>query len=75
MECLGALARGRTRDVPEILRASATAAWHRRWSTLMAVAVQRAIACTLLGLKDGGGVDGEIATTAEVLEDARYECR
>jgi hypothetical protein len=29
-KCLGALARSRTRDDPDILRASATMAWHRR---------------------------------------------
>ena len=74
-KCLSALARGRTRDVPEILRASATAAWRRRWASLLAVAVQRAVACSLMGLKNGGGADGELATTEAVLEDARYEYR
>ena len=71
-KCLAALARGRARDVPDILRVSAAAAWQRRWSCLLAVAVQRAVACTLLGEKDGGGVNGELATTADVLEDARH---
>ena len=74
-KCLAALARGRARDVPEILRVSAIATWHKRWSNLLGVAVQRVVVISLLGLKDGGGANGQLATSADVLEDVRYEYR
>ena len=42
------LAAHKTEEAPELLRRSASLAWHRRWSTMLSVAAQRALAEPLL---------------------------
>ena len=55
-ELLRALARAKARERPQWLRASAVQAFHKRWSGIIAVAAQRALAATLAGLP-GAGLD------------------
>ena len=66
------LSKYRSRTEPELLRKSSASAWHRRWTTLLAVATQRAVATSLLFLPDSGGSNGDVPSTVAVLEDARY---
>ena len=47
-EFLEALAEGKAREAPRILRGSTKKAWHRRWTAFLAVAGMRAFADTLL---------------------------
>ncbi len=55
------LAKAKARTVPTILRPSVRAAYFHRWTGMLAVAAQRALAATLLELPvdDAEGVDGE----------------
>ena len=69
------LARARARTEPQVIRKSAEMAWRRRWTNLLAVAVQRSFADTLLELPapgGGGGVDGDTPSTSMVLSEARH---
>ena len=66
------LAKAKSRAYPQLLRASARAAWASRWTGLLAVAAQRAFARTLLALPvDEANVDGEEAFLEDVLHEAR----
>ena len=67
------LAKARARTVPALLRPSARAAFAHRWTGILAVAAQRALAATLLELPvdDAEGVDGEPPLLEDVLLDAR----
>ena len=72
-ELLRALARAKARERPQWLRASAAQAFHQRWSGIIAVAAQRALAATLAGLP-GAGLDALAGTAPpwpEVLAAAR----
>ena len=46
--CLAALSRHKARNAPELLRASAAMAWHRRWMNLLSVAAQVSFSETLV---------------------------
>jgi hypothetical protein len=67
------LAKAKARTVPQLLRSAAQAAFFHRWTGILAVAAQRALAATLLELPvdDAEGVDGEQPVLEDVLGDAR----
>ncbi len=67
------LAKAKARMVPRILRPSVRAAYFHRWTGMLAVAAQRALAATLMELPvdDAEGVDGGPPTLEDVLLDAR----
>ncbi len=48
LELLSLLAKHKVRDAPPVLRRSAQLAWATRWSTLLGVALQDAVAASLL---------------------------
>ena len=72
-ELLRALARAKARERPQWLRASAVQAFHQRWSGIIAVAAQRALAATLAGLPGAclDALDGTAPPWPEVLAAAR----
>ena len=47
-DVLRSLAAVKAREAPELLRRSATQAWHRRWSCILSVAAQTAVAETMM---------------------------
>ena len=67
------LAKAKAWTVPAILRPSVRAAYFHRWTGMLAVAAQRALAATLLELPvdDAEGLDGDTPFLEEVLLDAR----
>ena len=67
------LAKAKARTVPHLLRPAARAAFFHRWTGMLAVAAQRALAGTLLELPvdDAEGVDGDQPELEEVLVAAR----
>ena len=67
------LAKAKARSQPQILRTAAKAAYFHRWTGIMAVAAQRALAATLLELPVDGaeGVDGDPPFLEDVLSEAR----
>ncbi len=67
------LAKANSRSAPALLRPAARAAYFHRWTGLLAVAAQRALAATLLELPvaEAAEVDGEPPPLEEVLGDAR----
>ena len=69
------LAGQRASDVQAAMRAAARAAWVARWSGLLAVAAQRAVAASLLELPLAGecNVAGEAPELHEVLADVRWQ--
>ena len=69
------LAGQRASDVQAAMRAAARAAWVARWSGLLAVAAQRAVAAALLELPLAGecNVAGEAPELHEVLADVRWQ--
>lgn len=69
------LARAKARGEPPAMRVAAERAWQRRWTTILAVAAQRALAESLLELPAVRGADGALPCTGDVLEDARYADR
>ncbi len=67
------LAKHKARSAPRLLQASARAAWHNRWWSLLSVAAQTALATTLLGHGAealGGPTGFEDVPFADVLEHA-----
>ena len=69
------LARAKSRRVPELLLGAAVQAYVRRWTALLAVAAQRALAASLLQLPLFGEtcVDGAEPPVSDLLADARWE--
>eukprot|EP00973_Karenia_brevis_P030742 4239389-Karenia_brevis.AAC.1 len=57
LDFLSRLARCRARAAPALLRASAARAWSSRWSGLLALAAQKALAASLLHLPFFGWMD------------------
>ena len=59
-ELLRNLAAVRARSAPQLVRTSARAAWLRRWATMLGVAIQDAVAATLVddGVVTLDGHDG-----------------
>ena len=69
------LARAKSRRVLELLRGAAVQAYVRRWTALLAVGAQRALAASLLQLPLFGEtcVDGAELPVCDPLADARWE--
>eukprot|EP00439_Symbiodinium_sp_Y106_P066192 s3299_g10.t1 len=67
--------RQRASDVQAAMRAAARAAWVARWSGLLAVAAQRAVAASLLELPLAGecNVAGKAPELHEVLTDVQWQ--
>ena len=73
LKFLRQLARARARAAPAWLRHSTAQAYAYRWSALLAVAVQRAFAASLLHLPlEGELQDGEAPACSDLLADARF---
>ena len=66
------LARARARSEPPATRSAARRAWQRRWSSILAVAAQRAVAESMLERPVHRGSECEVLSAAAVLEEARY---
>ena len=67
------LARAKARSVPLILRCRAEQAWRLRWASILACSAAMAFAASLLDLKLGGGVDGDVPRTHKVVNDFRHD--
>ena len=67
------LARAKAREAPWVLRGSALFSWLRRWTTLVSVAAQDALATTLLtgDAVDLDGADGNAPELCSVVSDNR----
>ena len=67
------LAKARARADPELLRSASAAGYLHRWTGILAVAAQRALAATLLELPvdEAEGVDGEPPFLEDLLSEAR----
>ena len=76
-ELVRLLAKGKVKNEHPLLRRSAELAWHDRWWSLLGVAVQDALAASLLAPSGKTLVLDEKATTAppldEVLDGQRWE--
>ena len=66
------LARAKARSEPSILRGRAEQAWRLRWASTLACSAARAFAASLLNLRVGGGVDGDVPRTHEVVNEFRH---
>ena len=60
------LARAKARSEPE-------QAWRSRWASTLACSAARAFAASLLNLRVGGGADGNVPRTHEVVHEFRHE--
>ena len=67
------LARAKARSEPSILRGRAEQAWRLRWASTLACSAARAFAASLLNLRVGGGADGNVPRTHEVVHEFRHE--
>ena len=67
------LARHRAESVPAPSRPAAITTWVARWSGLLAVATQRALAASLLEPPAEGLGDGPVPDLHEVFADARSD--
>ena len=67
-ELLRSLAVARARSAPQLVRTSARAAWLRRWATILGVAIQDAVAATLVddGVATLDGHDGATPLDVEL---------
>ena len=74
LDFLCKLANARTRRVPQFLRQSAARAFAHRWSGLMAVAAQKALAASLLHLPlhVEANKAGSPPALSDLLADARW---
>ena len=66
-----ALASAKARAAPDPLRRSAAVGWQQRWSSMLAVAAQAALAATLLGADPWSvaGRDGYVPGLDSILEE------
>ena len=62
------LAKAKARPGPSILRTRMQLAWRNRWAAFLCAA-GRALASSLLGLRGGGGADGDIPQLFDVERD------
>ena len=69
---LSLLAKAKARSETPVMRRRVEQAWRMRWGAMLACTAARAFAASLLNLRLGGGVDGEVPTTQEVVNEARY---
>ena len=75
LEFLRSLARAKARTAPRWLRAATAQASASRWSALLAMAAQRALAASLLELplRPEAAFEGEGPSLSDLLADARWE--
>ena len=66
------LAKAKARSEPPVLKKRAEHAWRLRWGAILACAAARAFAASLLELRFGGGADGDVPSTHEVVNDLRH---
>jgi hypothetical protein len=73
-QLIRALARERSTEAPPWVRAAACAGWTARWDAVVAVAVQRALATSLLELPPAGDtLTGTPPDLPDLLADTRWE--
>ena len=66
------LAAAKARPEPPILRKRAECAWRSRWAAILSFAAARAFACSLLNIRGGSGVDGDVPLSHEVMHEWRH---
>ena len=54
------------------MKKRAEQAWRLRWGAILGCAAARAFAASLLELRSGGGADGDVPSTHEVVNDHRH---
>ena len=69
---LSLLAKAKTRSEPPILKKRAEQAWRLRWGAILGCAAARSFAASLLELRHGGGADGDVPSTHDVVNDFRH---
>ena len=69
---LSLLAKAQARSEPPTLKRRVEQAWRMRWGAILSCAAARAFAASLLELKHGGGVDGDVPSTHDVVNDFRH---
>ena len=72
---LSLLAKAKARSEPPILKRRAEQAWRVRWGAIWSCAAASTFAASLLELKHGGGVDGDVPLTPHVVNDIRHTGR
>ena len=70
------LAEAKARSAPVLLRKSASRAYQARWTAMLSVAAQNALAASILEepLLGHEGRDGDVPALGEVLADSRFDC-
>ena len=69
---LSLLAKARARSETPVMRRRVEQAWRLRWGAMLACTAARAFAASLLDMRLGEGVDGDVPTTQEVVNEARH---
>ena len=62
-------AKAKARSETPVMRRRVEQAWRMRWGAMLACTAARAFAASLLNLRLGGGADGEVPTTQEVVNE------
>ena len=63
------LARAKARSEPPTLRKRAEQAWRMRWAATLACSAARAFAASILDLRVGGGADGDVPRSHDVMTE------
>ena len=66
------LARAKARGVTNLMRRRAEQAWRLRWGSILACAVARTVASTMLELPDARGADGDTPASQDVEQDGGF---
>ena len=66
------LARAKARGETNLMRRRAEQAWRLRWGSILACAVARTVATTMLELPDARGADGDTPASQDVEQDGRF---
>ena len=69
---LNLLGQTRARSETPVMRRRGEQAWRLRWGAMLSCTAARAFAASLLDLRLGGGVDGDVNNTHEVVNEARH---
>ena len=69
---LGALAKARAQESPQLLQGRVSAAYIRRWSALLACSLARSFTLSLLEQRPVPSVGADIPSVHEVLREARF---
>ena len=69
---LSLMAKAKARSEPPIRNKRAEQACRMRCCAILSCAAARAFAASLLELKQGGGVDGDVPSTHDVVNDFRH---